>query len=93
MGWCRRLALLGGLGLGLAGGRGLWARHQRRGAAPAEGQGAESGALELRLVQVLFRHGARTPLRPLPGAMPVSRGGLGAAPGGLWWPRGSRWPR
>ncbi|XP_027305146.3 lysophosphatidic acid phosphatase type 6 [Anas platyrhynchos] len=71
MGWCRRLALLGGLGLGLAGGRGLWARHQRRGAAPAEGQGAESGALELRLVQVLFRHGARTPLRPLPGAMPV----------------------
>ncbi|XP_040422925.1 lysophosphatidic acid phosphatase type 6 isoform X1 [Cygnus olor] len=66
MGWCRRLGLLGGLA--------LWARH-RRGAAGAgrgpEGQGAESGELELRLVQVVFRHGARTPLRPLPGAAPV----------------------
>ncbi|NXH96340.1 PPA6 phosphatase, partial [Pachycephala philippinensis] len=27
--------------------------------------------LELRLVQVVYRHGARTPLRPLPGASPV----------------------
>ncbi|NXO24809.1 PPA6 phosphatase, partial [Cisticola juncidis] len=27
--------------------------------------------LELRLVQVVFRHGARTPLRPIPGAAPV----------------------
>lgn len=92
MGWCRRLGLLGGLGL--AGGVGLWARQQRWGAGAApERQGAESGALELRLVQVLFRHGARTPLRPLPGAAPVSRGGLGVAPTGagvvpgLWWPR------
>ncbi|NXO33913.1 PPA6 phosphatase, partial [Locustella ochotensis] len=27
--------------------------------------------LELRLVQVMYRHGARTPLRPIPGAAPV----------------------
>ncbi|NXN40170.1 PPA6 phosphatase, partial [Rhinoptilus africanus] len=67
MGWGRRLGLLGGLA--------LWAQGRRRaaaaGAAP-EGDGERRGLeLELKLVQVVFRHGARTPLRPLPGAAPV----------------------
>ncbi|NXT70989.1 PPA6 phosphatase, partial [Chaetops frenatus] len=35
------------------------------------GAGGRRRELELRLVQVMFRHGARTPLRPLPGAAPV----------------------
>ncbi|NWT15572.1 PPA6 phosphatase, partial [Vireo altiloquus] len=33
--------------------------------------GGRHRELELRLVQVVYRHGARTPLRPLPGAAPV----------------------
>ncbi|NXO06894.1 PPA6 phosphatase, partial [Oriolus oriolus] len=43
-------------------------------AAAAAGDGGAGGRhreLELRLVQVVYRHGARTPLRPLPGAAPV----------------------
>ncbi|NWI65143.1 PPA6 phosphatase, partial [Todus mexicanus] len=36
------------------------------------GQGGGVGPeLDLKLVQVVFRHGARTPLRPLPGAAPA----------------------
>ncbi|NXQ42051.1 PPA6 phosphatase, partial [Catharus fuscescens] len=35
------------------------------------GEGGRRRDLELRLVQVVFRHGARTPLRPIPGAAPV----------------------
>uniref|UniRef100_A0A8C6Z7F1 Acid phosphatase 6, lysophosphatidic n=1 Tax=Nothoprocta perdicaria TaxID=30464 RepID=A0A8C6Z7F1_NOTPE len=50
MGWGRRVALLGALA--------AWA--QRRRAAAAGGQ----RELDLKLVQVVFRHGARTPLRP-----------------------------
>ncbi|XP_025896360.1 lysophosphatidic acid phosphatase type 6 isoform X1 [Nothoprocta perdicaria] len=57
MGWGRRVALLGALA--------AWA--QRRRAAAAGGQ----RELDLKLVQVVFRHGARTPLRPVPGAPPV----------------------
>uniref|UniRef100_A0A8C6Z662 Acid phosphatase 6, lysophosphatidic n=1 Tax=Nothoprocta perdicaria TaxID=30464 RepID=A0A8C6Z662_NOTPE len=56
MGWGRRVALLGALA--------AWA--QRRRAAAAGGQ----RELDLKLVQVVFRHGARTPLRPVPGAPP-----------------------
>ncbi|XP_015735227.1 lysophosphatidic acid phosphatase type 6 isoform X3 [Coturnix japonica] len=62
MAWGWRLGLLGGLA--------VWA--QRRRAAAAQGAGCgERQELELRLVQVVFRHGARTPLRPVPGAEPV----------------------
>ncbi|KAM6293415.1 lysophosphatidic acid phosphatase type 6 isoform 2-T2 [Porphyrio hochstetteri] len=65
MGWGTRLGLLGGLA--------LWAQRRRAAAAAARdgGDGGERRDLELRLVQVVFRHGARTPLRPLPGAQPV----------------------
>lgn len=35
--------------------------------------GSNRGRPELKLVQVLFRHGARTPLRPIPGVEQVSR--------------------
>ncbi|XP_030327470.1 lysophosphatidic acid phosphatase type 6 isoform X2 [Strigops habroptila] len=59
MGSGARLCLLGGLG--------LWAQRRRAAAAAAP----ERRELELKLVQVVFRHGARTPLRPLPGAAPV----------------------
>ncbi|XP_027744133.1 lysophosphatidic acid phosphatase type 6 isoform X1 [Empidonax traillii] len=58
MGWGPRLAVLGGLA--------AWA--QRRRAEAAARDGGERRELELRLVQVVFRHGARTPLQPLPGA-------------------------
>ncbi|XP_067156077.1 lysophosphatidic acid phosphatase type 6 isoform X3 [Apteryx mantelli] len=58
MGLRARLAVLGGLA--------VWA--QRRRAAAAGGERLE---LELKLVQVVFRHGARTPLRAVPGAPPV----------------------
>ncbi|XP_014109007.1 PREDICTED: lysophosphatidic acid phosphatase type 6 isoform X1 [Pseudopodoces humilis] len=64
MGWGVRLWVLGGLA--------AWT--QRRRAAAAGWDGGEGGRrqdLELRLVQVVFRHGARTPLRPIPGAAPV----------------------
>ncbi|NXD23150.1 PPA6 phosphatase, partial [Spelaeornis formosus] len=57
MGWRARLALLGGLA--------AWSQRRR-----AEAAGRRRD-LELRLVQVVFRHGARTPLRPVPGAQPV----------------------
>ncbi|KAM6287529.1 lysophosphatidic acid phosphatase type 6 isoform 1-T1 [Spheniscus humboldti] len=65
MGWGTRLSLLGGLA--------LWAQRRRAAAAAAQdgGVGRERRDLELKLVQVVFRHGARTPLRPLPGAAPV----------------------
>ncbi|XP_071429091.1 lysophosphatidic acid phosphatase type 6 isoform X1 [Pithys albifrons albifrons] len=55
MGWGTRLAVLGGLG-GL-GGLAAWEQRRR-----------ERRQLQLRLVQVVYRHGARTPLQPLPGA-------------------------
>ncbi|NWT28362.1 PPA6 phosphatase, partial [Cardinalis cardinalis] len=48
-----------------------WTQRQRAAAAAAEWCDSEAGRrryLELKLVQVLFRHGARTPLRPIPGA-------------------------
>ncbi|XP_069725954.1 lysophosphatidic acid phosphatase type 6 [Phaenicophaeus curvirostris] len=61
MGWGLRVAAAGGLA--------VWA--QRRRAAAARGAGGERRELELKLVQVVFRHGARTPLRPLPGPAPV----------------------
>ncbi|XP_065498699.1 lysophosphatidic acid phosphatase type 6 isoform X2 [Caloenas nicobarica] len=70
MGWGTRLGLLGGLA--------LWARRRRTAAAAGQDGGGGGGGssrerrdLELKLVQVVFRHGARTPLRPLPGAAPV----------------------
>ncbi|XP_071666046.1 lysophosphatidic acid phosphatase type 6 isoform X2 [Patagioenas fasciata] len=71
MGWGTRLGLLGGLA--------LWAQGRRAAAAAGQddsGGGSSSSSrerrdLELKLVQVVFRHGARTPLRPLPGAAPV----------------------
>ncbi|NXC83159.1 PPA6 phosphatase, partial [Cercotrichas coryphoeus] len=65
MGWGVRLWVLGGLA--------AWTQR-RRAAAAAGPEGDEGGRrrdLELRLVQVVFRHGARTPLRPIPGAAPV----------------------
>uniref|UniRef100_A0A8C3KKT4 Acid phosphatase 6, lysophosphatidic n=1 Tax=Calidris pygmaea TaxID=425635 RepID=A0A8C3KKT4_9CHAR len=64
MGWGTRLGVLGGLA--------LWAQGRRRAAASggAPEGGGERRGLELKLVQVVFRHGARTPLRPLPGAAP-----------------------
>ncbi|NWV84183.1 PPA6 phosphatase, partial [Dasyornis broadbenti] len=64
MGWGVRLWLLGGLA--------AWT--QRRRAAAAGWDGGADGRrreLELRLVQVMYRHGARTPLHPLPGVAPV----------------------
>lgn len=54
--------------------------HQRR-AARAEPRRADSphpvdrSLLELKMVQVVFRHGARSPLKPLP--QEQVRGGLG----------------
>ncbi|NWZ00913.1 PPA6 phosphatase, partial [Loxia curvirostra] len=66
MGWGVRLWVLGGLG--------AWTQRRRAAAAAAQWDDSESGRrqyLELRLVQVVFRHGARTPLRPIPGAEPV----------------------
>ncbi|NXS11971.1 PPA6 phosphatase, partial [Neodrepanis coruscans] len=57
MGWGARLCVLGGLA--------AWA--QRRRAAAAAQDVGERRDLELRLVQVVYRHGARTPLQPLPG--------------------------
>ncbi|XP_075625237.1 lysophosphatidic acid phosphatase type 6 isoform X4 [Balearica regulorum gibbericeps] len=64
MGWGTRLGLLGGLA--------LWAQRRRAAAVAAQDGGGdrERRDLELKLVQVVFRHGARTPLRPLPGAEP-----------------------
>lgn len=48
----------------------FWA-HRRRGAlaeprGPDGGRPADRSRLELKLVQVVFRHGARSPLKPLP---------------------------
>ncbi|NXS63397.1 PPA6 phosphatase, partial [Brachypteracias leptosomus] len=66
MGWGTRLGFLGGLT--------LWLQQRWRAAAAAQGGGGggrKRRDLELKLVQVVFRHGARTPLRPLPGAAPV----------------------
>ncbi|NWT57700.1 PPA6 phosphatase, partial [Erythrocercus mccallii] len=66
MGWGVRLWVLGGLA--------AWTQRRRAAAAGWEGGEGEGGRrrdVELRLVQVVFRHGARTPLRPIPGAAPV----------------------
>ncbi|NWX60183.1 PPA6 phosphatase, partial [Promerops cafer] len=65
MGWGLRLWVLGGLA--------AWTQRRRAAAAAwrDDGEGGRRQDLELRLVQVLFRHGARTPLRPIPGAAPV----------------------
>ncbi|XP_068766382.1 lysophosphatidic acid phosphatase type 6 isoform X3 [Struthio camelus] len=60
MGLRARLVVLGGLA--------VWAQRRRAAAAAAGGERRE---LELKLVQVVFRHGARTPLRAVPGAPPV----------------------
>ncbi|NXR81411.1 PPA6 phosphatase, partial [Pycnonotus jocosus] len=62
MGWGVRLWVLGGLA--------AWTQR-RRAAAAGWDEGERRRDLELRLVQVVFRHGARTPLRPIPGAPPV----------------------
>ncbi|XP_042724246.1 lysophosphatidic acid phosphatase type 6 isoform X1 [Lagopus leucura] len=62
MGWGWRLGLLGGLA--------AWTQRRRAAAAAQGPAGGERRELELRLVQVVFRHGARTPLRPVPGASP-----------------------
>lgn len=66
----------------MLGGLAAWTQRRRAAAAAwdgGEGEGGRRRDLELRLVQVVFRHGARTPLRPIPGAAPVSSGpdGLG----------------
>lgn len=79
MGWGLRLWVLGGLA--------AWTQRRRAAAAAAprdSGEGGRRRDLELRLVQVVFRHGARTPLRPIPGAAPVSSacGGTGRDGGG-----------
>ncbi|NXQ25789.1 PPA6 phosphatase, partial [Alaudala cheleensis] len=66
MGWGIRISVLGGLA--------AWAQRRRAAAAAAGRDGGESDRrrdLELRLVQVVFRHGARTPLHPIPGTAPV----------------------
>uniref|UniRef100_A0A8C3DPF9 Acid phosphatase 6, lysophosphatidic n=1 Tax=Corvus moneduloides TaxID=1196302 RepID=A0A8C3DPF9_CORMO len=64
MGWGARLWLLGGLA--------AWTQRRRAAAAGRDdGEGGRHRELELRLVQVVYRHGARTPLRPLPGVAPV----------------------
>ncbi|XP_030307524.1 lysophosphatidic acid phosphatase type 6 isoform X2 [Calypte anna] len=67
MGWGTRLGLLGGLA--------LWAQWRRGASAAAQYDGVRGSGerrdLELKLVQVVYRHGARTPLRPLPVAEPV----------------------
>uniref|UniRef100_A0A8B9F6K8 Acid phosphatase 6, lysophosphatidic n=1 Tax=Amazona collaria TaxID=241587 RepID=A0A8B9F6K8_9PSIT len=63
MGWGTRLCLVGGLA--------LWAQRRRAAAAAAPERRDRNRELELKLVQVVFRHGARTPLQPLPGASPV----------------------
>lgn len=61
--------------------------HQRR-VALAEARGAhgqhpiDRSLLELKMVQVVFRHGARSPLRPLPQEEQV-RGWPGPGPVGL----------
>ncbi|XP_039913060.1 lysophosphatidic acid phosphatase type 6 isoform X2 [Hirundo rustica] len=64
MGWGVRLWVLGGLA--------AWTQRRRAAAAGWDGgRGEGRRDLELRLVQVVFRHGARTPLRPILGAAPV----------------------
>lgn len=66
-----------------------WA-HQRRGAR-AEPRGAAGGLpadrsrLELKMVQVVFRHGARSPLKPLPLEEQVSGAGTGGLQGTPLW--------
>uniref|UniRef100_A0A8C3R3K1 Lysophosphatidic acid phosphatase type 6 n=1 Tax=Cyanoderma ruficeps TaxID=181631 RepID=A0A8C3R3K1_9PASS len=65
MGWRVRLWVLGGLG-GL-GGLAAWTQRRR----PDDRKGGQRRDLQLRLVQVLFRHGARTPLRSIPCIEPV----------------------
>ncbi|XP_062371302.1 lysophosphatidic acid phosphatase type 6 isoform X2 [Cinclus cinclus] len=64
MGWGVRLWVLGGLA--------AWTQRRRAEAAAGRdrGEGGRRRDLELRLVQVVFRHGARTPLRPIPGTAP-----------------------
>ncbi|NXH22934.1 PPA6 phosphatase, partial [Bucco capensis] len=59
-----------GTSLGLLGVLALWTQRRK---SPAQDGGAvrERRHLELKLVQVVFRHGARIPLRPLPGLTPV----------------------
>lgn len=77
MGWGVRLWVLGGLA--------AWTQR-RRAAAAGWDEGERRRDLELRLVQVVFRHGARTPLRPIPGAPPVSLGWDGTGRDGAGGP-------
>ncbi|NXY85378.1 PPA6 phosphatase, partial [Alcedo cyanopectus] len=64
MGWGTRLAFLGGMV--------LWEYRWRQALASQDTNGGgERRDLDLKLVQVVFRHGARTPLLPLPVAAPV----------------------
>lgn len=50
---------------------------QQRRVARAEPQAVEHRPLELKMVQVVFRHGARSPLKPLPHTEQVSGGRAG----------------
>lgn len=74
--------------------------HQRRIAlaehrAPGGQHPVDRSLLELKMVQVVFRHGARSPLKPLPVEEQVRGGPLRCwwdPPSGFPWPqRGSGW--
>ncbi|XP_070606339.1 lysophosphatidic acid phosphatase type 6 isoform X2 [Erythrolamprus reginae] len=58
--------------IGIVGVLSCYAHRNRTVLAQAAKSDGESGRPELKLVQVLFRHGARTPLRPIPGVEQVA---------------------
>ncbi|XP_053242422.1 lysophosphatidic acid phosphatase type 6 [Podarcis raffonei] len=66
-----RVGILGTLAYCVASKRRALA-EPRRSKAPRGSGGGDDDPLELKLVQVLFRHGARTPLRPIPDVEQVS---------------------